>query len=51
MVKIQCSDKQLRVTIPKDISILKGWKKGSELFFIIDEEKNVKLKDMEEMEK
>ena len=49
MVKLQGSEKQLRLTVPKDVAILKGWKKGMEVFFIIDENKNVKLKDMKEL--
>ena len=49
MVKLQESKKQLRITIPKDISIIKNWKKGTEVFFIINSDGTISLKDLKEL--
>jgi len=37
---------QLRVTIPKEIVIAKGWKKGTRLMFVEDKEGNIYLKEI-----
>ena len=43
MVKIQENKQRFFVTIPKNIIILKGWKKGQELCFNIAKDGNVGL--------
>ena len=46
-MKIQDNKGQYKVTIPKDIAKLKGWKQGTEVVIILDSEGNVLVKQIE----
>ena len=46
MVKVVVNNGQYKITIPKDIALERGWKKGTKLKFIEDAEGNIILKEM-----
>ena len=46
-MKIQDNQGQYKVTIPKDIAKLKGWKQGTEVIIILDHQGNVVVKQIE----
>jgi len=48
MVKIQLNKKcdQYVITLPKTIVKLKGWRKGIELFFVMDNMGNISIKEV-----
>jgi bifunctional DNA-binding transcriptional regulator/antitoxin component of YhaV-PrlF toxin-antitoxin module len=48
MVKVVINNGQYKLTIPKDLALAKGWKKGTKLRFVEDEEGNVSLKEIPE---
>lgn len=50
MVKIQDNQGQIRITIPKDIAKLKGWKQGTEVVFIQDTSGNIIIKELKKNE-
>ncbi len=45
-MKIQDNKGQYKVTIPKDIVKLKGWKQGSHVIIVVDKEGNVLIKEI-----
>lgn len=47
-MKIQDNNGQFRLTIPKDIAKLKGWKQGTEVILILDKEGNLVIKELEQ---
>ena len=49
-VKIQDNKGQYKVTIPKDIAKLKGWKQGTHVVIILDAEGNVLVREIEHKE-
>ena len=52
MVKLQFdSNKQFKVTLPKQILLAKGWKKGDEIKIELDDNGNLILKKINEVEK
>ena len=50
-MKIQDNNGQYRITIPKDIAKLKGWKQGSEVIIILNEKGEVMIKEMKRSRK
>jgi len=48
MVKLQFdSNKQFKVTLPKQILVAKGWQKGDDIVIILDNEGNLILRKQE----
>ena len=47
-MKIQDNKGQYRLTIPRDIAKLKGWKQGTEVVLILDKDGNVHIVELPE---
>ena len=45
-MKIVVNNGQYKITIPKELALEKGWKKGTRLKFVEDSEGNVILKEV-----
>lgn len=46
MVKLQYdSNKQFKITLPKQLVLAKGWRKGQQLYFELDETGNIVIKN------
>lgn len=45
-MKIQDNKGQYRLTIPRDIAKLKGWKQGTEVVLILDKDGHVTIKEI-----
>jgi len=46
MVKVVVNNGQYKITIPKDMAESRGWKKGTKLRFIEDQDGNIIIKEM-----
>jgi len=46
MVKVVVNNGQYKITIPKDLAEIKGWTKGTKLFFVVDEKGDIILKEL-----
>ncbi|MFH0977739.1 MAG: AbrB/MazE/SpoVT family DNA-binding domain-containing protein [Candidatus Woesearchaeota archaeon] len=44
-------NKQFKITLPKQLAIAKGWKKGDKLTFELDEKGNLVIKREDEIRK
>jgi bifunctional DNA-binding transcriptional regulator/antitoxin component of YhaV-PrlF toxin-antitoxin module len=45
-MKIQDNSGQFRLTIPKGIAKMKGWKQGTEIVIVMNEEGDIILKEV-----
>mgnify|MGYP001490374650 CR=1 FL=1 len=46
MVKVVVNNGQYKITIPKDIALVKGWGKNTRLLVTLDNDGNVVLKEL-----